>query len=241
MVLPHERRTPVLSITARTVHLGISLAWSAVMAAALPRRAERPEASPVRLPSQRSTSLSSAGRSSDPCASAGPPVGRPHRLRADRRTRASRTAVQLTHEQCHVQRRHARRMRSGSRPGGHACYSPEKARAWLGSALTSGTSPMQARPAGDQTRSLGGGSGSGSGEPPGAGRRSQERHCAPLCGLPPAAAGGLDAILRHGRSRSVGRGLPRPADGSRQAARRLLLPPSPIRLSPSQPEPLRGD
>ena len=40
IVLPHERRTPVLLITAGTVHLGISLAWSAVMAAALPRRAE---------------------------------------------------------------------------------------------------------------------------------------------------------------------------------------------------------
>lgn len=40
MVLPHERRTPVLLITAGTVHLGISLAWSAVIAAVLPRRAE---------------------------------------------------------------------------------------------------------------------------------------------------------------------------------------------------------
>jgi hypothetical protein len=39
MVLPHERRTPVLLITAATVHLGISLAWSAVIAAVLPRRA----------------------------------------------------------------------------------------------------------------------------------------------------------------------------------------------------------
>jgi hypothetical protein len=40
MVLPRERRTPVLLITAGTVHLGISLAWSAVIAAVLPRRAE---------------------------------------------------------------------------------------------------------------------------------------------------------------------------------------------------------
>jgi hypothetical protein len=40
MVLPHERRTPVLLIAAGTVHLAISLAWSAVIAAVLPRRAE---------------------------------------------------------------------------------------------------------------------------------------------------------------------------------------------------------
>jgi hypothetical protein len=40
MVLPRERRTPVLLIAAGTVHLGISLAWSALMAATLPRRAE---------------------------------------------------------------------------------------------------------------------------------------------------------------------------------------------------------
>jgi hypothetical protein len=40
MVLPGERRTPVLLITAGTTHVAISLAWSTVMAAALPRRAE---------------------------------------------------------------------------------------------------------------------------------------------------------------------------------------------------------
>jgi hypothetical protein len=37
MVLPGERRTPVLLAIAAPVHLAISLGWAAVMAAALPR------------------------------------------------------------------------------------------------------------------------------------------------------------------------------------------------------------
>jgi len=40
MVLPHERRTPVLLAAAVPVHLALSLGWAGVMAAVLPRRAE---------------------------------------------------------------------------------------------------------------------------------------------------------------------------------------------------------
>jgi hypothetical protein len=40
MVLPGERRTPVLLAIAAPVHLAISLGWAAVMAAALPRGEE---------------------------------------------------------------------------------------------------------------------------------------------------------------------------------------------------------
>jgi len=40
VVLPNERRTPVLLGVAAPVHVGISLGWAAVLAAALPRRAE---------------------------------------------------------------------------------------------------------------------------------------------------------------------------------------------------------
>jgi hypothetical protein len=39
VLLPHERRTSVLLAVAAPVHVGISLGWAAVMAAALPRRA----------------------------------------------------------------------------------------------------------------------------------------------------------------------------------------------------------
>jgi hypothetical protein len=40
MLLPHERRTPVLLLAAVPVHLALSLGWAGVLAAALPRRAE---------------------------------------------------------------------------------------------------------------------------------------------------------------------------------------------------------
>ncbi|MGH2945645.1 MAG: hypothetical protein ACRDPC_05185 [Solirubrobacteraceae bacterium] len=40
MVLADERRTPVLLAVAAPVHVGISVGWAAVMAAALPDRAE---------------------------------------------------------------------------------------------------------------------------------------------------------------------------------------------------------
>jgi hypothetical protein len=40
MLLPRERRTPVLLAAAAPVHLAMSLGWAAVMAAALPRGAE---------------------------------------------------------------------------------------------------------------------------------------------------------------------------------------------------------
>jgi hypothetical protein len=40
MLLPGERRTAVLLIAAVPVHLALSFSWAAVMAAALPRRAE---------------------------------------------------------------------------------------------------------------------------------------------------------------------------------------------------------
>ena len=40
IVLPRERRTPVLLAAATPVHLALSLGWAAVLAAALPRRAE---------------------------------------------------------------------------------------------------------------------------------------------------------------------------------------------------------
>jgi hypothetical protein len=40
MVLPRERRTPVLLAMATPVHLGISLAWAAALARALPPGAE---------------------------------------------------------------------------------------------------------------------------------------------------------------------------------------------------------
>jgi hypothetical protein len=39
MVLPHERRTPVLLAAAVPVHLALSVGWAGAMAAALPRRA----------------------------------------------------------------------------------------------------------------------------------------------------------------------------------------------------------
>jgi hypothetical protein len=39
IVLPHERRTPVLLAAAAPVHLALSLGWAAVLAALLPRRA----------------------------------------------------------------------------------------------------------------------------------------------------------------------------------------------------------
>jgi hypothetical protein len=39
-LLPRERRTLVLVVVAAPVHLGISLAWAAVMTAVLPRRGE---------------------------------------------------------------------------------------------------------------------------------------------------------------------------------------------------------
>ena len=40
ILLPGERRTPVLLAAAVPVHLALSLGWAAVLAAALPRRAE---------------------------------------------------------------------------------------------------------------------------------------------------------------------------------------------------------
>jgi hypothetical protein len=40
MLLPHERRTPLLLAAAVPVHLALSVAWAGVMAAVLPRRAE---------------------------------------------------------------------------------------------------------------------------------------------------------------------------------------------------------
>ena len=40
MLLPRERRTPVLLAAAVPVHLALSLGWAAVMAVALPRDAE---------------------------------------------------------------------------------------------------------------------------------------------------------------------------------------------------------
>jgi hypothetical protein len=40
MVLPHERRRPVLLLAAVPVHLMLSVGWARVLAAALPRRAE---------------------------------------------------------------------------------------------------------------------------------------------------------------------------------------------------------
>jgi hypothetical protein len=40
IVLPRERRTAVLLAAATPVHLALSLGWAAVLAAALPRRAE---------------------------------------------------------------------------------------------------------------------------------------------------------------------------------------------------------
>ena len=40
MVLPHERRTPLLLAAAVPVHLALSVGWAGVLAAALPRRAE---------------------------------------------------------------------------------------------------------------------------------------------------------------------------------------------------------
>jgi hypothetical protein len=40
IVLPHERRTPLLLAAAVPVHLALSLGWAGVLATALPRRAE---------------------------------------------------------------------------------------------------------------------------------------------------------------------------------------------------------
>jgi hypothetical protein len=40
VLLPHERRTPVLLAAAAPAHLAISLGWAAVLTAVLPRRAE---------------------------------------------------------------------------------------------------------------------------------------------------------------------------------------------------------
>jgi hypothetical protein len=40
VLLPHERRTPVLLAAAAPAHLAISLGWAAVLSAVLPRRAE---------------------------------------------------------------------------------------------------------------------------------------------------------------------------------------------------------
>jgi hypothetical protein len=40
MVLPNERRTPVLLVIAAPLHLAISLGWAAVMAVTLPRGGE---------------------------------------------------------------------------------------------------------------------------------------------------------------------------------------------------------
>jgi hypothetical protein len=40
MLLPHERRTPVLLLAAVPVHLVLSVGWAGVLAAALPHRAE---------------------------------------------------------------------------------------------------------------------------------------------------------------------------------------------------------
>ena len=40
MLLPRERRTPVLLAAAVPVHLALSVGWAGVLAAALPRRAE---------------------------------------------------------------------------------------------------------------------------------------------------------------------------------------------------------
>jgi hypothetical protein len=40
MLLPHERRTPVLLAAAAPVHLALSAGWAGVIAAATPRRAE---------------------------------------------------------------------------------------------------------------------------------------------------------------------------------------------------------
>jgi hypothetical protein len=40
MLLPHERRTPVLLAAAVPVHLALSLGWAAVVTPVLPRRAE---------------------------------------------------------------------------------------------------------------------------------------------------------------------------------------------------------
>jgi hypothetical protein len=44
MLLPHERRTPVLLAAAVPVHLALSLGWAAVLAPLLPRGAEVPAA-----------------------------------------------------------------------------------------------------------------------------------------------------------------------------------------------------
>jgi hypothetical protein len=40
ILLPHERRTPVLLAAAVPVHVALSLGWAAVLTAVLPRRAE---------------------------------------------------------------------------------------------------------------------------------------------------------------------------------------------------------
>jgi hypothetical protein len=40
MLLPRERRTPVLLLAAVPVHLALSVGWAGVLAAALPRGAE---------------------------------------------------------------------------------------------------------------------------------------------------------------------------------------------------------
>ena len=40
MLLPHERRTPVLLLAAVPVHLALSVGWAGVLAAALPHGAE---------------------------------------------------------------------------------------------------------------------------------------------------------------------------------------------------------
>jgi hypothetical protein len=40
IVLPHERRTPVLLAAGAIVHVAISFGWAAVLAAVLPRRRE---------------------------------------------------------------------------------------------------------------------------------------------------------------------------------------------------------
>jgi hypothetical protein len=40
MLLPHERRTPVLLLAAVPVHLALSVGWARVLAASLPRGAE---------------------------------------------------------------------------------------------------------------------------------------------------------------------------------------------------------
>jgi hypothetical protein len=78
MLLPDERRTPVLLLAAVPVHLALSLGWAGVLAATLPRGLghRRPRSGGGRA------TLSDHSR-----ASTGPAVGRSPRIRLDRRPR----------------------------------------------------------------------------------------------------------------------------------------------------------